>query len=161
MLSLGDKVVHPMHGAGTIKSVEEQTVNGKTQSYFVLEMVFGQMTLKVPIDGADVVGIRLVMEKSQFDNILTNFSLNVSQQSYTSWNRRVNAYVQKLKSGDVYQVADVVRELIVQAKNKKLSAGERRILSLAKQILLSEVMLSFSCDLTMAQDWLEAKLLTC
>jgi CarD family transcriptional regulator len=155
MLAIGDKVVYPMHGAGIIEAIEEREIHGENRSYFVLGMIFGDMKVMIPVSGADHVGVRPVIDQSELGKVQTALvDTSAGEQHHANWNRRFNMYLGKLKSGNICEVADVVRLLVKQEKHKKLSTGERRLLNTAKQILLSELMLSFSCDLEKADLWL-------
>ena len=155
MLTVGDKVVYPMHGAGIIEAIEEREVHGECRRYFVLSMIFGDMKVMIPMNGIDNVGVRPVIDQADLGKVRTALAdESCEEQRYANWNRRFNMYIKKLKSGNIYEVADVVRILTRQEKTKKLSAGERRLLNTARQILLSELMLSFSCDLAKADNWL-------
>ena len=159
MLSVGDKVVYPMHGAGVIEAIEEKEVHGENRSYFVLSMIFGDMKVMIPVNGVEGVGVRPVIEQAEVCKLNVIFEdKSVDEERHANWNRRFNMYLKKLKSGNICEVADVVRVLVNQEKSKKLSTGERRLLNTARQILLSELMLSFSCDLKKAESWLEAQL---
>lgn len=159
MLSVGDKVVYPMHGAGVIESVEDKEVHGENRSYFVLSMIFGDMKVMIPVNGVDNVGVRPVICEKEIGKLNEVFGFKaIDEEKHANWNRRFNMYLKKLKSGNICEVADVVRALVCQEKIKKLSTGERRLLNTAKQILLSELMLSFSCDLQKAESWLEEQL---
>lgn len=159
MLCVGDKIVYPMHGAGVIESIEEKEVHGENRSYFVLSMIFGDMKVMIPVNGVENVGVRPVIEKTEVDKLHIVFEdKSVDEQKHANWNRRFNMYLKKLKSGNICEVADVVRLLANQEKSKKLSTGERRLFNTARQILLSELMLSFSCDLQNAENWLEKQL---
>ncbi|MDR2005956.1 MAG: CarD family transcriptional regulator [Acidaminococcales bacterium] len=155
MLAIGDKVVYPMHGAGIIEAIEEREIHGENRSYFVLCMIFGDMKVMIPVNSVDNAGVRPVIDQSEVGKVRTVLvDTSAEQQRHANWNRRFNMYLKKLKSGNICEVADVVRLLVNQEKCKKLSTGERRLLNTAKQILLSELMLSFSCDLEKADMWL-------
>ena len=159
MLRVGDKIVYPMHGAGIIECIEEKEVHGESRSYFVLSMIFGDMKVMIPVNGAESVGVRPVINASEVDKVQTVLvDKNVEEERHANWNRRFNMYLKKLKTGNICEVADVIRVLVSQEKCKKLSTGERRLLNTARQILLSEIMLSFSCDLKKAENWLESQL---
>lgn len=158
MLAVGDKIVYPMHGAGIIDSVEEREIDGQSRSYFVLSMLFGDMKVMIPVTGTGSIGVRHVIAKKEFDKVKVALACEDEEETcHANWNRRFNMYVKKLKSGNIYEVADVVRVLMQQEKNKKLSTGEKRLLGTARQILISELMLSCSLDLEKAEGWLEAQ----
>ena len=155
MLAIGDKIVYPMHGAGVIESIETRIVHGESRSYFVLEMIFGDMKVMLPVDGVENVGVRPVIAETELKKI-TDALLNnqVEEERHANWNRRFNMYLKKLKTGDVLEVANVVRILTNQENTKKLSTGERRLLNTARQIILSELMLACSIVLEDAEKWL-------
>ncbi len=155
MFAVGDKVLYPMHGAAVIKDVEQRQVGGQDVSYFVLDMLLSDMKVMIPIANVEKIGLRPIVNKSvlpEVENVLKARPENVMKK--ITWNRRYNLYVEKMKTGDIFQVADVVRTLAVQEVEKKLSTGEKRLLTTAKQILLSEVMLVESVDEKKSEDWL-------
>ena len=155
MLAVGDKVVYPMHGAGVIEAIEEREIHGENRRYFVLSMIFGDMKVMIPVGCADTVGVRPVIGQLDLGKVRTVVAdTSAEEQRHANWNRRFNMYLKKLKSGNICEVADVVRVLVNQEKIKKLSTGERRLLNTARQILLSELMLSFSCEQAEAEVWL-------
>jgi CarD family transcriptional regulator len=140
MYSIGDKIVYPMHGAGVIESIEEKEILGCKQDYYVLKMPVGDMKVMIPTHNVDGIGIREVIESSDVDKvyeILQDQSINVTN----NWNRRYRENMIKIKSGDIYEVADVVRILMKRDREKGLSTGEKKMLNSAKQILVSELVL--------------------
>ncbi len=156
MLSVGDKVVYPMHGAGVIECIEAREVKGSVQDYFVLTMLFGDMRVMIPVQNVDHIGLRPVIasgEVSHIPEVLDERPCEVMRN--INWNRRFNFYLDKMKQGDVFSVAEVVRNLLAQDRVKKLSTGERRLLSTARQILVSELMLSCSQDCATVESWLD------
>lgn len=158
MLAVGDKIVYPMHGAGVIEAIEEREIGGESRSYFVLSMLFGDMKVMIPVTGTNAIGVRHVIAEKELDKVKTVLICESEEEPcHANWNRRFNMYLKKLKSGSIYEVADVVRVLMNQERNKKLSTGEKRLLGTARQILISELMLSCSFDLEKAEDWLEAQ----
>ena len=156
MLAVGDKVVYPMHGAGVIEAIEEREVHGENRQYFVLSMLFGDMKVMIPVGGVNNAGIRHVIDQAELVKVKLVLVDKAPEESrHANWNRRFNMYLEKLKSGDIYEVADVVRVLVHQERIKKLSTGERRLLNTARQILISELMLSCSFDFKKAESWLD------
>ena len=145
MYSIGDKIVYPTHGAGVIVSIQEKEVLGQKQNYYILKMPLGAMDASIPTQNADVIGIRNVIEADKVDSVLDvlrDQSVNVN----TNWNKRYRENMIKIKSGNIYEVADVVRTLMQREKSKGLSTGERKMLNNAKQILISEIVLSKGID---------------
>ena len=140
MYNVGDKVVYPMHGAGVIDSIEEKEIFGEKQSYYILKMP-GEVKVMVPISTAEQHGIRNVIDKNEAERVI-----NVLEQDETemekNWNKRYRDNMDKMKSGDIYEIADVVRNLSFKQKEKGLSTGEKKMLHNAKQILVSELVLA-------------------
>ena len=140
MYNVGDKVVYPMHGAGVIDSIEEKEILGEKQSYYILKMP-GEVKVMVPISTAEQHGIRNVIDKGEAEKVM-----NVLEQDETemekNWNKRYRDNMDKMKSGNIYEIADVVRNLSFKQKEKGLSTGEKKMLHNAKQILESELVLA-------------------
>ena len=140
MYNVGDKIVYPMHGAGVIDSIEEKEILGEKQSYYILKMP-GEVKVMVPILTAEQHGIRNVIDKIEAEKVI-----NVLEQDETemekNWNKRYRDNMDKMKSGNIYEIADVVRNLSFKQKEKGLSTGEKKMLHNAKQILVSELVLA-------------------
>ena len=138
MFNVGDKIVYPMHGAGVIDSIEEKNILGEKQSYYILKMP-GEVKVMVPT--AKEIGVRNIIDKSSADKVI-----GVLEQDETvmdkNWNKRYRDNMDKMKSGDIYEIADVVRNLSFKQKEKGLSTGEKKMLNNAKQILVSELVLA-------------------
>ena len=141
MYKIGDKVVYPMHGAGVIESIEEREVFGEIQKYYVMKMPLGDMKVMVPMANVKEIGIRDIMDKKQADELINNFK-DIESDIETNWNKRYRDNLAKIKNGNVYEVACVVKTLMCRDKLKGLSTGERKMLSNAKQILISEIVLA-------------------
>ena len=137
---VGDKVVYPHHGAAVIKKREKMdpTNSGKKVEYFVLRLAYGDLTLMVPVDKTEEVGTREVITAEEGE-VVSAVPRKKEAGRPTNCPRRFKNHVEKLKSGDVYQVAEVVRNLSLRDKEKGLSAGEKRMLARARQILVSEL----------------------
>lgn len=141
MYSIGDKIVYPMHGAGVIESIEEKEILGQKQSYYIMKMPIGDMKVMIPTHNINGIGIRDVSTSSDVEkvfDILSDQKLGVS----TNWNKRYRENMVKIKSGNIFEVADVVRSLMIREREKGLSTGERKMLNSAKQILISELVLA-------------------
>jgi CarD family transcriptional regulator len=150
---VGDKVVYPHHGAAVIESREMVEAFGETREYLVLKLAYGELTLKVPADNTDEVGLRDVINDEEVEEVFAVLRKKEARMP-TNWSRRFKNHVEKLKSGDVYQVAEVVRNLSLREKDKGLSAGEKRMLARARQILVSELTFAINVD----EEAAEAKL---
>jgi len=141
LFNIGDKVVYPMHGAGVIESIEEKEVLGETKKYYVLRLPVGDMKVMIPVTNYKDVGLRQVIDGDGVQRVFRILSEQSTSMS-SNWNRRYRANLEKIKSGNVYEVAEVVRNLITRDKEKGLSSGERKMLESARQILISELVLA-------------------
>ncbi|ACL74726.1 CarD family transcriptional regulator [Ruminiclostridium cellulolyticum] len=141
MYNVGDKIVYPMHGAGVIESIEEKEILGKTCSYYVMKIPIGDLKVMIPTNNITDIGIRDVISVSEADSVF-DFLKNGQHEIPSNWNKRYRENMVKIKSGDIFEVADVVRGLMQREKEKGLSTGERKMLSSAKQILISELVLA-------------------
>lgn len=150
---VGDKVVYPHHGAAIIERRETKQAFGEEREYLVLRLAYGELTLMVPADNTDQVGLREVINDEEVEEVFAVLRKKEARMP-TNWSRRFKNHVEKLKSGDIYQVAEVVRNLSLRDKDKGLSAGEKRMLAKARQILTSE--LTFA--LNVGEEEAEAKL---
>lgn len=139
--NIGDKVVYPMHGAGIIEAIEEKEVLGERQTYYIMKLPIGDMKVMIPTDNVAEIGLRQVIDNEDVEKvfeILRGEKSNMSQ----NWNRRYRANMEKIKSGDIFEVAEVVRNLAIRDREKGLSTGERKMLDNARQILISELVLA-------------------
>ena len=155
MYKIGDRVVYPMHGAGVIESIEEKEILGEKRQYYILKLPVGDMKVMIPITNCREVGLREVIDSDGVQKvigILSDQSTNMS----ANWNRRYRANLEKIKSGNVYEVAEVVRNLINRDKEKGLSSGERKMLENARQILLSELVLATEMEEDGAQSLIDS-----
>ena len=140
MYNIGDKVVYPMHGAGIIEGIEEKDILGEKQNYYIIKMP-GEVRVMVPTAKAQDVGVRNIIDENTASQVFKVLETNSTEMS-TSWNKRYRDNMEKMKSGDIYEVADVVRNLSFKQKEKGLSTGEKKMLLNAKQILVSELTLA-------------------
>lgn len=140
MFNVGDKIVYPMHGAGTIDAIEEKDILGEKQNYYIIKMP-GEVKVMVPISKAGDVGVRGIIDKEEAGKVLQVLEANETEMP-NNWNKRYKENMEKMKSGNIYEVADVVRNLSYKQKEKGLSTGEKKMLNNAKQILVSELVLA-------------------
>lgn len=138
MYKIGERVVYPMHGAGEIVGLEDKKVFGKTKSYYILDMPLGDMKVSIPVDSVDKIGVRRIISNDEADELLEEFS-NYEAEETKNWNKRYRENMEKIKSGSLVSVVHVVKTLMIRDFAKGLSTGERKMLSNAKQILLSEL----------------------
>ncbi len=142
MYNIGDRIVYPMYGAGVIEAIEDKIILGKKQSYYVMKMTLtGEMTVMIPLQSCEEIGVRFVIDKEEGAKVLEAFRKAPVEEN-TNWNKRHRENMQKLKTGDIYQVLVVVKELMYRDKSKGLSTSERKMLNNARQILVSELVLS-------------------
>ena len=142
---VGDKVVYPHHGAAVIERRETKAAFGEEKEYFVLRLSYGDLTAMVPVDNTEEVGLREVIAADEVDDVFEVLRKKEARMP-TNWSRRFKNHAEKLKSGDVYEVAEVVRNLSLRDNDKGVSAGEKRMLAQARQILISELI--FALDVS-------------
>ena len=140
MFKVGDKVVYPMHGAGSIKEITNRTIENETYSYYTIEMP-GEVKVFVPTAKAEEIGVRNIIDKETAGKVIRVLEQDSTEMSM-KWNKRYRDNVEKLKTGDAFEVADIVRNLSFKQKEKGLSTTEKKMLNNAKQILVSELVLS-------------------
>ena len=140
MFGVGDKIVHPMHGAGTISAIEEKNFGDMTEKYYIISMP-GEVKVMVPIAKAESIGVRNIISEQEVPKVLGILEEDETEMS-NNWNKRYRDNMDKMRSGNIYEVADVVRNLSFKQKEKGLSTGEKKMLNNAKQILVSELVLA-------------------
>ena len=153
MFNVGDKVVYPMHGAGTIEGIEEKDILGEKQSYYIIKMP-GEVKVMVPTSKAEGIGVRDIIDRETASEVFKVLSTDSTQMD-SNWNKRYRDNMEKMKSGDIYEVADVVRNLSFKQKEKGLSTGEKKMLLNAKQILVSELTLAESSNKEQIEEQVE------
>lgn len=141
MFKIGDKIAHPMHGAGVIDSIEERKTNGTVKQYYVLRIPLGDMVVMIPTEACDTIGVRSIITPEQANEILDSIPMIESDMTQ-NWNKRYRENMVKIKSGDLMQVAQVIKGLMERDNQKGLSTGERKMLHSAKQIFISEIVMS-------------------
>ena len=143
MFQIGDKVVHPMHGAGIIDSIVQRKVNGEVRDYYLLNLFNGSMMVMIPTDNTSEIGVRPVVSGQEASKLLQAME-TIQVEMTQNWNRRYRENMSRIKSGDLLEVARVVKGLSHRDQERGLSTGERKMLHTAKQILISELMLAQS-----------------
>ena len=142
MFKVGDKIVYPMHGAGVIETIEERSILDEKQSYYIIKMP-GEVKVMVPTAKAEEIGVRNIIDKETAGKVINVLEQDSTEMSM-KWNKRYRDNVEKMKSGDIFEVADIVRNLSFKQKDKGLSTTEKKMLLNAKQILVSELVLAES-----------------
>lgn len=140
MFNIGDRIVYPMHGAGIIENIEEREILGEKRKYFIMKMPIGDMKVMVPVDNVEEVGVRQIIDFNNLDEVITILRGSRSNMPQ-NWNRRYRINMDRIKSGDIFEIAAVVRNLMLLDNEKGLSTGERKMLTSAKQMLVSEMVL--------------------
>ena len=151
MFQVGDKIVHPMHGAGVINGIVEKKVNGVVRSYYELKLPVGGMLVMIPTENSEEIGVRPVIDKDQGDQVIAAFE-KIEVEMDQNWNRRYRENMIRLKSGNLLEVARVVKGLMLRDEARGLSNGERKMLHSAKQILISELVFSQSSSYEEIED---------
>ncbi|MCR4935303.1 MAG: CarD family transcriptional regulator [Oscillospiraceae bacterium] len=141
MYQLGDRIAHPLHGAGEIREIERKRVEGQSRDYYVLHVSRGDMKVLIPVDACEQIGVRPIISAEEAEAVFRALpGLAVSESA--NWNRRYRDNMLQLKSGELLKTAGVVKSLVLRERRTGLSNGERKMLHSAKQILLSEMMLA-------------------
>jgi CarD family transcriptional regulator len=142
MFKVGDNAVYPAHGVAVIKRIEEKDVGGKKKKFYVLQVIDNLMTIMVPTDNAKSVGLREIISTQDVKNVYEILKERDVKIDQTTWNRRYREYMDKIKTGSVVEIAEVLRNLFLLRHNKDLSFGERKMLDQAKHLLVKEIALA-------------------
>ncbi len=145
MFRIGDLVAHPMHGAGVIDAIVQEKVAGSTQEYYVFKMPVGGLLLKIPVVNSGAIGLRAIITPEEAELLIASIPA-LEVESNTNWNKRYQENLQRLKSGDLREVARVIKGLMTRDTRRGLSTGERKMLQTAKRILISEIVLTEQTD---------------
>ena len=135
----GDKAVYPAHGVGEVKSIETREISGNKQTFYILKIMDNGMTIMVPTQNVKSVGLREIIDEDQVDEVyevLRERDISIDSQP---WNRRYREYMDKIKTGSVYEIAEVLRDLSILKFEKELSFGERKMLDTARSLLVKEL----------------------
>lgn len=143
--SVGDRVVHPMHGAGFVEDITDIEIGGKRKKYYALKFAVGNMVTNIPVENADKIGIRTVISREEAKKVMESFCAYEICDD-TNWNKRQRENLVKIKSGDIYVVLGVLKELMYRDRIKGLSTSERKTLASARQIVISELVMSGYAD---------------
>ena len=141
MFQVGDKIVHPMHGAGVIEGVVEERISGSRVQFYVFKMPVSGLTLKIPTANTQMIGVRGIHAVSEIETVIGKIP-QLSVDMTANWNHRYRENMERIKSGDIVEVAGVIKALMHRDSERGLSNGERKMLHNAKQILISEVVLA-------------------
>ncbi len=139
---VGDKAVYPAHGVGEIKSVESRAISGSNQTFYVLQILDSGMKIMVPTGNVNSVGLRELISKQEVEDVYEVMRQRNIRIDNQTWNRRYRDYMDKIKTGSVYEIAEVLRDLSLLKRDKELSFGERKMLDTAKTLLIKELAIS-------------------
>jgi CarD family transcriptional regulator len=139
MFKVGESAVYPAHGIAVIKRIDERDVGGKKKHFYVLQVLENQMTIMVPTDNAEAVGLRSIISDKDVTQVYSILKMRDVKIDQTTWNRRYRDYSEKIKTGSIYEISEVLRDLFLLKHSKELSFGERKMLDMAKALIVKEV----------------------
>jgi CarD family transcriptional regulator len=142
MFAEGDMTVYPAHGVGEIESIQQQVVAGIDQKFYVIKIIDSNMTVMIPVDTSDNVGLRGIISKRQVTEVMAILKEKDIAIKTQTWNRRYRDYMEKIKTGSAYEIAAVLRDLYLLSSDKELSYGERKMKETAKKLLVTEISLA-------------------
>jgi len=151
----GDMAVYPAHGVGVIESIETQTVAGTDHSFYVMKIIENDMKIMIPTRNSDNVGLRAIIDKNEVEKVLGILRDRDIEISAQTWNRRYRDYMEKIKTGSIFEVAVVLRDLFLLSVDKELSYGERKMMDTAKNLLVKEISLARNMDEANTADQIE------
>lgn len=153
---VGDNAVYPAHGVAVIKKIDEKVIGGNKKQFYVLQVLENEMTIMVPTDNAEACGLRPIVGKKEITNVYKILKEKNIRVDNTTWNRRYRECMEKIRTGSVYEIAEVLRNLYVLKHNKDLSFGERKMLDTAKALLVKELSIAKKLDEQAIEDELNA-----
>jgi CarD family transcriptional regulator len=159
LYKVGDKVVYPHHGAGTVVKKESREVLGEKREYLTIQILHNDMTVNVPADNAEAVGLRKVINEDTVKEVVKALT-GTGTTMPKNWNRRFKHNRDKMKTGDIFELAEVVRNLSLRDRDKGLSTGEKQMFVKAKKILISELMYAKGMDEDETAEWLDGVLVS-
>ena len=146
LYNIGEKIVYPMHGAGIIEAIEQKEILGKLQQYYILKITTTHMDIMVPVATADDIGVRPIIDKKDLGKIIEEIK-HYDEADEQNWNKRYRLNLQKLKTGDIIEVGHVIKSLLIRESARPLSTCEKKILTNARQIMASEIVLATGEDI--------------
>ena len=159
MYQIGDRIVHPMHGAGVIESIVQEKISGKLTQFYVFKMPISGLTLKIPTANAEMIGIRNVLSEGEIEAVIAQIP-RLGVDMTANWNHRYRENMERIKSGDLIEVSGVIKALMHRDNERGLSNGERKMLHSAKQILISEIVLSEGLEYSDAEARINSVMMT-
>lgn len=157
MFHVGEKIVHPMHGAGIVDSIVQKKVSGVVREYYIMKLPVGNMLVMVPTDSSEEIGVRPVCPEGEAEDVIAAIP-GIQVEMDPNWNQRYRDNMRRLKSGNLLEVATVVKGLTIRDMDRGLSTGERKMLHSAKQILISEIVLSVDSSYEVVEERIKVAL---
>ena len=139
LFKIGDMAVYPSHGVGVIDAVESRNLSGKVQKFYILRLLSNGMTIMIPTDNVEQVGLRGIVASREISKVYKILKEKTAPSDSQTWNRRYREYMEKIRTGSAFEVAEVLRDLLLLRIGKDLSFGERRMLDMAKGLLVKEL----------------------
>lgn len=157
MFNIGDNIVYPMYGAGIITDIVEKDFLGEKRSYYCVSLPYCRMEAQVPVDNCEKLGVRDIIDKAQIDEVIKTLN-GETEPMNPNWNKRYRDNTDRMRTGDILEVAAVVRNLVRTDRIKPLSTGEKKLLATAKQILASELIYVGGYTMQEAEDLVESNI---
>ncbi len=146
MFKVGDLAVYPAHGVGCIESIETREISGEKKDFYIMKILDNNMIIMIPIDNVTSVGLRDIIDEKEVSRVYEIMKQRDMPADNQTWNRRYREYMEKIKTGSVYEVAEVLRDLYLLKVDKDLSFGERKMLDTAQSLLLKELSIAKATD---------------
>lgn len=155
MFAEGDMAVYPAHGVGVIEAIENQTIAGVDQPFYVMKILDNAMKIMIPTASSANVGLRAIISKKEVDDVIAILRDRDAEIGSQTWNRRYREYMEKIKTGSIHEVAAVLRDLYLLSVDKDLSYGERKMMDTAKSLLVTEISLARKVDESKIESMIE------
>lgn len=146
MFKVGDLAVYPAQGVGRIEAIETREISGQKQDYYIMKILENNMTIMIPVNNVETVGVRDIINNEEVAEVYAIMKKRDIPVDNQTWNRRYREYMEKIKTGSVYEVAEVLRDLYLLKVDKELSFGERKMLDTAQSLLLTELSIAKKTD---------------
>ena len=146
MFEIGDLAVYPAHGVGRIEAIETREISGEKQDFYIMKILENNMIIMIPVDNVESVGLRDIIDVGEVPKVYEIMKKRDIPADNQTWNRRYREYMEKIKTGSVYEVAEVLRDLYLLKVEKDLSFGERKMLDTAQSLLLKELSIAKATD---------------
>jgi CarD family transcriptional regulator len=152
MFKIGDLAVYPAHGVGVIESIEIRDISGSKQEFYILKILDSNMTIMIPLQNVDSVRLRQVISEGEVPKIFDILRAKGGAAENQNWNRRYREYMDKIKTGSLFDLAEVLRDLCTLREDKELSFGERKMLDTARNLLVKEISIAQHVDRSQVEE---------